>query len=125
MRRPSAGRDTVFLRGLEVRTVIGVDDWERREPQTLHLDVEVACDAARAAASDDLGDAVNYRTIAKEALRFAARSRFRLVETFAERMARRLRRACRLPWIRLRVSKPGAVRFSRDVGVEIERGERP
>jgi dihydroneopterin aldolase len=117
-------RDTVFLRGLEVRTVIGVEDWERREPQTVVIDFDVACDASRAAARDDVRDAVNYRTLAKEALAFAAKSRYRLVETFAERLADRLVRRHRLAWIRLRVAKPGAVRFSREVGIVIERGTR-
>jgi dihydroneopterin aldolase len=119
------GRDRVFVEGLEVRAVIGVDDWERTGSQTVVVDVETVCDAARAAADDDVADAVNYRSLAKEVLAFAAASRFRLVETFAERLAARLRSAHGLPWVRIRVSKPGAVRFSRSAGVEIERGRRP
>ena len=83
------------------------------------------CDAARAARNDDLGDAVNYRSVAKAALDFASSSRFFLVETLAERLAAHLMQTCGLPWVRLRVSKPGAVRSSREVGVEIERGTRP
>jgi dihydroneopterin aldolase len=123
--KPSKGLpDTIFVHDLEVRCVIGVDAWERRAPQTVALDIEIACDASRAAASDDVADAVNYRTVAKEAQAYVARSSFRLVETLAVRLADHLRRRCRLPWIRLRVRKPGAVRFSRDVGVEVERGAR-
>jgi len=118
-------RDTVFLRGLEVRTVIGVEEWERREAQTVVIDFDASCDASKAAARDDVRDAVNYRSLAKESLAFAAKARFRLVETFAVRLADRLIRRHRLAWIRLRVAKPGAVRFSREVGVEIERGTRP
>jgi len=120
----TGARDTVFLRGLEARTVLGVDAWEREEPQTVVLDIDLACDAARAAASDEVADAVNYRTVAKAALAFATESRFRLVETLAERLAAHLMKACGVPWVRLRVSKPGAVRFSREAGVEIERGKR-
>ena len=120
----SAARDTVFVRGLEVRTVLGVDAWEREEPQTVVLDIEIACDADRAAASDDVSDAVNYRTIAKAALSFATESRFRLVETLAVRLADHLRKSCGVTWVRLRATKPGAVRFSREAGVEIERGTR-
>ena len=115
-------RDTIFLRALEVRTVLGVEDWEREEPQTVLVDVEFLCDAARAAVTDDVRDAFNYRTVAKEALAFGAQARYHLVETLADRMAAHLMERCGLPWLRLRVSKPGAIRFSREVGVEIERG---
>ena len=120
----SPARDTLFVRGLEVRTVLGVEAWEREEPQTVVLDIELASDAARAAASDDVADAVNYRTVAKAALAFATESRFRLVETLAERLAAHLLATCGVSWLRLRISKPGAVRFSREAGVEIERGSR-
>ena len=117
-------RDTIFLEGLEIRTTLGVEPWEREEPQTLLVDLEIACDAAKAAATDDVRDALNYRTVAKAALAFGAEHDFHLVETFAERLAEHLLAACGIGWLRIRVAKPGAVRFSRTVGVEIERGRR-
>jgi len=117
--------DTIFVRGLEARAVLGVDAWEREGPQTVLIDLEFPGDVARAARTDAVDDAVNYRTVAKAALAFAEESRFRLVESFAERLAERLMGECGLPWVRVRVAKPGAVRFSREVGVEIERGRRP
>jgi 7,8-dihydroneopterin aldolase/epimerase/oxygenase len=116
--------DTIFVRGLEVRTIIGVDEPERREEQTVILDLDLACDARVAAAKDDVKDALNYRTVAKAALAFVAESRYRLVETLAERLAEHLMKTEGVRWIRLRIAKPGAVRFSREVGVEIERGTR-
>ena len=67
-------------------------------------------------------DALNYRTVAKAALAFGEANRFRLVETFAERLAGHLIASCHVGWLRLRVAKPGAIRFSRTVGIEIERG---
>jgi len=118
------GRDTIFLDGLEVRTVIGVEDWEREEPQTVVLDLQLACDATLSARTDDVHDALNYRTVAKAALAFGATNSFHLVETFAERLAAHLMQTCHVGWIRMRVSKPGAIRFSRTVGIEIERGRR-
>jgi dihydroneopterin aldolase len=121
----SGGRDLLFVRGIEARALIGVDAWERQGPQTVLIDLEFGCDAARAARRDDVEDAVNYRTVAKTALAFAESSRVRLVETLAERLAERLMSECALPWVRVRVAKPGAVRFSRECGVEIERGRRP
>ncbi len=124
-RGPRGPADTVFVRGLRVRTLIGVEPRERRALQTVVIDLDVACDAAAAARRDDVRDAVNYRTLAKAALAFGARSRFALVETFAERLAALLLEGGHgVSWLRLRVSKPGAVRFSREVGVEIERGRR-
>jgi dihydroneopterin aldolase len=117
--------DVVFVEGLEVRAILGVNDEEREEAQTVVVDLEIATDARTAARRDDLADAVNYRTIAKDVLAFASKSRFFLVETFAERLAERLMAERGLPWLRLRVAKPGAVRFSRSVGVVIERGTRP
>jgi dihydroneopterin aldolase len=116
--------DTIFVRGLEARIVLGVDEPERRERQTVVIDFDVACDARAAAATDDVADAVNYRTLAKAALAFLEGSGFRLVETLAERLAEHLVTTQGVRWIRLRVAKPGAVRFSREVGVEIERGSR-
>ena len=118
------GRDTIFLEGLEVRTVIGVEAWEREEPQTVVLDLELACDATLSARSDDVHDALNYRTVAKAALAFGAASSFHLVETFAERLAAHLMTTCGVGWIKMRLSKPGAIRFSRTVGIQIERGRR-
>ncbi len=117
--------DRIILEGLEVRTVIGVEAWERRDEQTVVIDFELATDVRKAAARDDVRDALNYRTVAKAALAFGSRHKFRLVETFAERLAAHLMKVCRVPWIRLKVSKPGAIRFSRSVGIEIERGAVP
>lgn len=116
--------DTVFVRGLEARIVLGVDEPERRERQTVSIDMDLACDAHAAAARDDVADALNYRTVAKAALAFLEKSEYRLVETLAERLAEHLMKTQGVRWIRLRVAKPGAVRFSREVGVEIERGTR-
>jgi 7,8-dihydroneopterin aldolase/epimerase/oxygenase len=117
-------RDTLFLRGLEARGVIGVEAWERREKQTVRIDLEMACDAAAAAREDDIEQTVNYRSVAKAVLRLVEEGAPRLVETLAERIAETVLRDHGTSWVRVRVTKPGAVRFSEAVGVEIERGER-
>jgi dihydroneopterin aldolase len=116
--------DVIYLRGLETRAILGVNEWEREEPQRVVVDLDLGTDVAKAAAKDDLADALNYRTVAKDVLDFAGTTQFFLIETFAERLAKRLMDAHGIRWLRLRVSKPGAIRFSRDVGVEIERGTR-
>lgn len=117
-------RDTVFVRDLEVRAVIGINDWERREIQTILIDLDMACDASASAAEEDIEKTVNYRSVAKAVTRLTEEGRFFLVETLAERIAELVRRDFGVPWVRVRVRKPGAVRFSREVGVEIERGSR-
>ncbi|MDA1194741.1 MAG: dihydroneopterin aldolase [Planctomycetota bacterium] len=118
-------RDTVFIRDLEVRAIIGIEPWEREKLQTILIDVDMACDASIPAATDTIDGAVNYRSVAKAVERLAEEGRFQLVETLAERIAALVRAEFGVPWARVRVRKPGAVRFSREVGVEVERGARP
>ncbi|MEJ2567166.1 MAG: dihydroneopterin aldolase [Gammaproteobacteria bacterium] len=91
---------------------------------TVILDLELAADVRRAAASDDLADTLNYKALAKRLFDFVGRSEFQLVETLAERVAELVIEEFAVPWLRLRVNKQGAVRGARDVGVIIERGQR-
>jgi dihydroneopterin aldolase len=116
--------DIIYLHDLRIDTVIGVFDWERRIRQTVILDLEMAADIRRAAASDDLADTLNYKAVAKRLIDFVGHSDFQLVETLAERVAELVLQEFAVPWLRLRVNKQGAVRGARDVGVIIERGER-
>lgn len=113
--------DTIFLRGLEVQVIIGIFEWERGATQTVTLDVEMATDVARAAASDSIDAALNYKSVAKRLIAFAEASEFALVETLAESLARIIVTEFPVPSVRLSVSKPGAIAGSRDVGVTIER----
>lgn len=114
--------DITFLHGLKIECVIGIRKWERRITQTLYLDLDMASDVARAADSDDIGDAVDYKAVANRVRGFAAESGFQLVETLAENVAALLMKEFGLRWIRVRVNKRGAVRNARDAGVVIERG---
>ena len=116
--------DIIYLHDLRIDTVIGVFDWERRIRQTVILDLEMAADIRRAAASNDLADTLNYKAVAKRLIDFVGNSDFQLVETLAERAAELILKEFAVPWLRLRVNKQGAVRGARDVGVIIERGER-
>jgi dihydroneopterin aldolase len=117
-------QDTVFVRDLEIRAIIGINDWERRELQTILIDLDMACDARAAAAGEDIDKAVNYRSVSKAVMALTLEGKFFLVETLAERIAGLIREEFGVPWVRVRVRKPGAVRFSREVGIEIERGSR-
>ena len=117
--------DIVYISDLKVDTVIGIFDWERRIRQTVSLDLEMATDIRKAAASDHIDDALDYKAIGKRVIAFIEGSEFQLVETLAEKVAQLVLSEFQVPWLKLRLSKPGALRGSRDVGVIIERGERP
>ncbi len=116
--------DTIFLNELKVDTVIGIWDWERKIRQTVVIDLEMAADIRKAAASDKVDDTLNYKNVAKRVQQFVVDSEFQLVETLAERIAAIITDEFAVPWVRVRVSKPGAIRGARDVGVLIERGTR-
>ena len=117
--------DVVFIEALEVETVIGIYDWERNVRQKVVLDVDMAFDNRKPAASDKIEDTVNYKAVSKRLIAFIEASRFELVETLAERCAAIIRDEFGVPWVRLKLSKPGAVTGSKAVGVVIERGTRP
>lgn len=116
--------DIVFLRELRIETIIGIYDWERQIRQPVILDIEMASDVRRAAATDRIEDALDYRSVAKRIIEFVEGSHFGLVETLAEGCATLIREEFGVPWVRLSLNKIGAVRHARDVGVIIERGER-
>jgi dihydroneopterin aldolase len=117
--------DKIFLDGLKIETIIGIWDWERKIRQTIVIDLEMSADIAKAAASDEVVDTLNYKAVAKRLQAFVGDSSFQLVETLAENIARIIRDEFNVAWVRVKVHKPGAIRGSKDVGVEIERGERP
>ena len=116
--------DIIYISQLRVETVIGVYEWERHIRQVVLLDLEMATDVARAAATDNIADALNYKAVAKRVAAFVEGTRFQLVETLAERVAERVLDEFGVPWVRLRVCKVGALRGVKEVGVLIERGRR-
>ena len=116
--------DIIYLHDLEIECVIGVWEWERRIKQTIILDLDMAADIRRAAASDSIEDTLNYKAVSKRLGEFVGHSQFQLVETLAEKVAEILRAEFKLKWVRVRVNKKGAVRGAGDVGVIIERGNK-
>lgn len=117
--------DTVFIEALEIDCVIGIYDWERKITQKVVLDIEMAFDNRVPAASDDIADTLDYKAVSKRLIAYVGESSFGLVESLAERCAAIIREEFNVPWLRLKLSKPGAVTGSRAVGVVIERGTRP
>ena len=116
--------DIVYIRELEIDAIIGIYDWERETKQTVSIDLEMGCDNTKAAASEDIADALDYKSVAKRLISFVEGSEFLLVEMLAERIAASVLEEFSVPWLRLRLGKPGAVTGSKDVGVIIERGSK-
>jgi dihydroneopterin aldolase len=116
--------DTIYLHGLTVDAVIGIWEWERKIRQKVVIDIDMDADIRKAAASDSVDDTLNYKLVAKRVIDLAETSGFQLVETLAERVAEIVRNEFDVPWVRVKINKPGAIRGSRDVGVIIERGVR-
>jgi dihydroneopterin aldolase len=113
--------DRVFIENLTVETVIGIFDWEREIKQAVSLDLEMEFDIRAAAASDAIADALDYKAVSKRLIQFIEQSQFQLVEALAERCAAIVLDEFPVRHLRLKLSKPGAVRGSSAVGVIIER----
>ena len=116
--------DIVYIKGLKADAVIGVYDWERDIRQNLVLDLELASDNRAAAATDGIAEAVDYDAISRRVLAYVQASEFQLIETLAEQVAELVQTEFSVPWICLRLAKPGAVAEADEVGVIIERGGR-
>ena len=116
--------DIIYLKDLEIETVIGIYDWERKIKQKVRLDLEMGADIRRAASSDDIEDTLNYKSVAKRLIEFVGESEYQLVETLAERVADIVVNEFDIPWVRVKLNKPGAIRYAGDVGVIIERGNK-
>ena len=113
--------DKIFLSALTVDCIVGIWEWERRVKQTVIIDLEMAADIRRAAASDRIEDTIDYKKVAKRLLAFVGESQFKLVETLAENIARVVVVEFGVAWVKVRLNKQGAIRGARDVGIEIER----
>ncbi|MGF1772007.1 dihydroneopterin aldolase [Vibrio wakamikoensis] len=115
--------DKVFIEQLEVITTIGVYDWEQEIKQKLILDIEMAHDNAPAGKSDDVADALDYSKVSEAVLNHIENGRFLLVERVAEEVAAIIQKQFNVPWVKIRLAKPGAVPQAKGVGVVIERGQ--
>lgn len=113
--------DVIFLTGLTTECIIGIWDWERRVKQKVVIDLEMGADIRKAAASDAIGDTLDYKNVSKRLLQFVSDSEFQLVETLTERIAEIVVTEFGVPWVRVKLNKQGAIRGSRDVGILIER----
>lgn len=113
--------DKIFLRGLEVETIIGIHAWEQRAPRPLILDLEMGTDIREAASSDQVRDAIDYAAVSAAVVKFVSEAQVGLLETLAERLARQLFQQFPILSLRLAINKPGAVPGVKAMGVEIDR----
>lgn len=113
--------DRVIIRDLHLRGIIGVNDWEREKRQDILINIELSTDMRAAGISDDIEDAVNYRTVTKRVIDHVETSDRFTVEALASDIARLCLQEDQVQSARVRVEKPGALRFAESVGVEILR----
>lgn len=113
--------DIIYLSDLKIETIIGIYDWERKIKQTISIDLEMATDIRKAAEHDHIDFTLNYKDVAKRLISFVEQSDFQLVETLSERIAEIVLNEFNISWLRLKLSKPGAIRGAKDVGIIIER----
>ena len=116
--------DTVFIKQLEVVTIVGVYDWEKSLQQKLYFDLEMAFDNRPAAEADDINLALDYSKIAERVCAFVEKQRSDLLETLAESVAQLLMTEFGITWVKIRLHKPGALPNVSSLGVQIERGIR-
>jgi dihydroneopterin aldolase len=116
--------DKIFIQELKTEAIIGIFDWERQVKQTVLIDIEIDAHVRRAALSDSIDDTLNYKRVAKRVLEFVEGSQFHLVETLAESIAMLVLDEFPIEWIKLGLSKPGALRHTRNVGIMIERSKK-
>lgn len=113
--------DKIFIHALKTEAIIGIFDWERQVRQTVLVDIEMQVDVRKAALSDSIDDTLNYKRVSKRVLAFIEASRYHLVETLTEQVAMLVLAEFGVAWVRVALSKPGAIRTSRDVGIIVER----
>ena len=113
--------DKIFIHALKTEAIIGIFDWERQVKQTVIVDIEFGADVRKAALSDSIEDTLNYKRVAKRVLAFIEASQYHLVETLTENIAMLIIDEFGVATVRVALSKPGAIRSSRDVGIVVER----
>jgi dihydroneopterin aldolase len=115
--------DVVFVKDLRFKTIVGIWDWERQLPQTVSISLDMGWDMARASRTEDIADALDYKSVSKRVEAFVQEQKFKLVEAAADAVAAMVMDEFGVPWIRVAIHKPFAVTRSQSVGVVVERGE--
>lgn len=113
--------DKIFLEEIKLDLIIGIYEWERKAPQTIHMDIQIGLPHSRAGQSDRVADTIDYSAVVARIRETAAESHFNLVEALAEHVAQLILREFGAPWVAVSIAKPGALRGVKRLGVAIER----
>lgn len=116
--------DIIFFSGLEIDTIIGIYDWEREQRQTVVLDIEMAFDIQKAAETDDIQYALDYKVVSDRIINFVKASQFLLVERLISEIADIIQAEFSVPWVKITLNKKGAIGKGVNVGITIERGHK-
>ena len=114
-------KDTIYIRDLRVETIIGIFGWEREVRQQISMDLDFEFDVSVPGKSDSIDDTLDYKKITKSLIAFIESSEYKLIEALCEGIVDHLKSKFGIKKVKLRLSKPGALRFSKDVGIMIER----
>ena len=114
--------DILYVHGVEVQATIGIEKWEQAIKQKISFDLEMLADAKQVATTDQIADAINYQSVTTTLIDYIEQSNFQLIETLAEHCAQLVMQKFEVKGLRLRMSKPGIIRHSKDSGVIITRG---
>ena len=114
-------KDIIYIKDLRVKTIIGIFDWVRKVKEEVSIDIEFPFDCKKAAATDSIEDTIDFKTICKAVIKFVEGSSFQLQESLAEGIASLVKDQFNVKSIKLRVSKPGALKGAKDVGLIIHR----
>jgi FolB domain-containing protein len=117
----SVSQDRIHVSDLLLRCIIGFNDWEREKKQDVLINLTLYTDMKRAGQTDNPDDVLDYRTLTKDVIAYVEKSEHRLVEALAAAIARIAVVGHGADRVVVSVQKPGALRFARSVGVEIER----
>ena len=115
--------DKIKLTELTVNTVIGIWDWEKRNPQKVVFDIEMSTDINKASKSDSIKDALDYKAVSKRVKQYALENQFDLIEALADKVAEIILNEFEVSWVKLTISKPCAIRDSKNVSLMIERSK--
>ena len=113
--------DKIFLKSLRLKTRIGLFDWEKQIDQIINIDLEAGFDISKAAETDDVKHSLDYKTISNAIKEYVENNNHELIETLIENIAQMILKGFDVEYITLSISKPGAIRDSKDVGITITR----